>query len=248
MWKPKIIGAGFIFALAFSLCAEAKLCKWVDDNGDIHYGDVIPSEYATQDTDQANKSEVRGKCNEKMIRTKEEEAANIAAKKETEEKKRRANALRNTYSSEKEIDMALERNSALINARIESYNIQLKSPQSTLDDLKKEFENRRKEGRKIPQSLYDDISLTEARVTRLQLERAKSEEELKSMKARYEDDKIVYRKIILLNPVKDSADSAENCVCPYPDSDETSDYSDDASDYPRHRAASKRARRSRVHY
>src|SRR3989338_2364654 len=212
MCKPNIICAGFIFALAFSLSAEATLCKWVDAHGDIHYGDIIPPEYASKNMDQANKTEAGGQCNEKtgseMIRAKEEEAEkNIATKKEMEEKKRRVNALRNTYSNEKEIDLALERNLALINARIESYNIQLKSSQKTLDDLKKEADNRSKEGRKIPQSLYDDISLIEARITRLHSERAKSEDELKSMKARFEDDKILYRKIIVLNPEKNAEDN-----------------------------------------
>lgn len=208
MCKSKIIGAGFILALAFSLSAEAKLYKWVDDKGDTHYGDVIPPEYASKD--------------------KEEEAAkNIANKKEIEEKDRRVNALLNTYSSEKEIDLALERNLVLINARVESNNILLKSSQNTLDDLKKEVDNRSKEGRKIPQSLYDDISLTEAKVTRLQLERTKCEEELKSVKARFESDKILYRKIIAMNPVK----YVDNLDDPYPD-----------SDYPEYRTTGKRSK------
>lgn len=243
MCKHGIISAGLIFALAFSLSAEAKLCKWVDEYGVIHYVDVIPPEYASKNTDQANKTEARDKCNDKMspevIRTKEEEAAkNIAAKKEMEEKKRRVNALRNTYSSEKEIDLALERNLALINARIAAYNVQLKSSQNTLDDLKKELNDRSKGGRKIPQSLYDDISLTEARVTRLQSERAKIEEELMSTKARFEDDKILYRKIIVLNPVNDAE---KNSAIPYPDSD-------DASDYPDYHTKSKRAKKARSRY
>jgi len=126
---------------------------------------------------------------------------------------------------------------ALINARIATYNVQLKSSQNTLDDLKKEVDDRSKGGRKIPQSLYDDISLTEARVTRLQSERAKSEEELMAMKARFEDDKILYRKIIVLNP----ADAEKNSAFSYPDSD-------DASGYPGYRAESKRAKKARSRY
>lgn len=242
MCKPKIIGAGFIFALAFSLSAEAKLCKWVDGNGDVHYGDVVPPAYASKDTGQTGKAEARGGCNEmspNMAGATEDEAAKkIAAKKEMEEKKRRANALRNSYSSEKEIDLALERNSALINARIEAYNVQLKSAQDTLDDLKKYVDNRSKEGKAIPQSAYEDISETEARVSRLQSERAKSEEELKAMKARFEEDKILYRKIIVLNPVNDAEKNIETS---YPDNE-------DGGYYPEYRARSKRAKKSRTQY
>jgi Domain of unknown function (DUF4124) len=243
MCKPKIIGAGFIFALALSLSAEAKLCKWVDGNGDIHYGDVLPPAYASKDTSQAGKAEGSGGCNETMSpntvgATEDEAAKKIAAKKEMEEKKRRANALRNSYSSEKEIDLALERNSALINARIEAYNVQLKSAQDTLDDLKKYVDNRSKEGKAIPQSAYEDISETEARVSRLQSERAKSEEELKAMKARFEEDKILYRKIIVLTPVNDAE---ENIETSYP-------VSEDAGYYPEYRPKSKRAKKSRTQY
>src|SRR5512146_3294896 len=232
MCKPKIIGAGFIFALAFSLSAEARLCKWVDGNGEVHYGDSVPPVYASKDPRQAGKTEARDDCNETLSpnATEDEAAKKIAAKKEMEEKKRRANALRNSYSSEKEIDLALERNSALINARIETYNVQLKSAQDTLDDLKKYVANRSKEGKAIPQSAYEDISETEARVARLQAERAKSEEELKAMKARFEEDKILYRKIIVLNPVNDAEKNIETS---YPDSE-------DAGYYPEYRAKGKR--------
>lgn len=242
----KILCTGSILMLAFNLSAEAKLYKWVDDKGDLHYGDVVPPEYASKDKIQVqdNKAGAKDKSIEIMspetTRTKEEEAAkNIADKKALEEKERRVNALRNTYSNEKEIDLALERNLVLINARIESNNIQLKSPQSTLDDLKKEVDDRRKAGRNIPQSLYDDISLTEAKITRLQLERTKNEESLKSVKARFEDDKIIYRKIIVLNPVN----NAENIDDSYTDSE-------DASDYPEYSTARKRAKKakSRVRY
>jgi hypothetical protein len=37
--------------MAFSLSAEAKLYKWVDDKGVTHYGEVIPPEYANKEKD-----------------------------------------------------------------------------------------------------------------------------------------------------------------------------------------------------
>ena len=226
----KFIGAGFIFALVFSLGAEAKLCKWVDDKGDTHYGDVIPSQYALQNANQSGKAEARDDCSARASpdgsNAKDDEAAKkIAAKKELEEKKRRANTLRNTYSSEKEIDLALERNSALVNARIDAQTIQLKSAQDALGELKTYVDSRSREGKAIQPSVYDDISQAEARVSRLTLERAKSEEELKLMKARFEEDKLLYRKVSVLPPSND-AETKLNVSCPCPVRGEAEAYPD----------------------
>ena len=238
----KLVGAGFIFALVFSLGAQAKLCKWVDDKGDTHYGDVIPSEYAPQNVDQFGKAAVRDDCIARMSpdgsnAKGDEEAKKIAAKKELEEKKRRANALRNTYSSEKEIDLALERNSALVNARIDAQTVQLKSAQDALGDLNKYVDSRSRDGKAIQPSVYDDISQAEARVSRLQLERAKSEEELKSMRARFEEDKMLYRKISLLPPLNE-AETKLNVSCPCP-------VRGDAEAYPDYPGKSRRAKKAK---
>ena len=238
----KLVGAGFIFALVFSLGAEAKLCKWVDDKGDTHYGDVIPSQFASKNADQSGKAEVRDDCSARMSpdgsNAKDDEAAKkIAAKKELEEKKRRANALRNTYSSEKEIDLALERNSALVNARIDAQTLQLKSAQDALVELKRYVDSRSREGKAIQPSDYDDISQAEARVSRLQLERAKSEEELKLMKARFEEDKMLYRKVSMLPPSND-AETKLGVSCPCP-------VRGDAGAYPDYPSKSRRAKKAK---
>ena len=129
-------------------------------------------------------------------------------------------------------------NSALISARFEAYNVQLKSAQDTLDDLKKYVDGRKREGKAIPQSAYDDMAETEARVARLQSERAKVEEELQAMKARCEEDKMLYRKISVMPPANEAQPEIDTS---YPDASESGDY----------RACctkSKRARKSRSRY
>jgi len=237
-----IVAAGFIGMLVFSFGAEAKLYKWVDNDGSTHYGEVIPPEYATNNKASANTSGARDKrieiVNSEMMRAKEEDSAKkAAAMKEMEEKKRRDLALLNTYSSEKEIDEALERSLALINARIESNNILLKSSQDKLGELKKEFDSRSREGKKIPQSLYDDISLTEANITKHKLERTKSEEVLVSTKARYENDKVLYRRIVV---VKSPNIPENNDASEYAGSNDSAYYPDSSNTYKHTKRAKKR--------
>jgi hypothetical protein len=180
--------------------AEAKLFKWVDDNGVTHYGEVIPPEYANKDKDTLNKTGMIDKRPEKVdpaaIRAKEEADQKMSAEKQAAiEQKRRDNTLLNTYSNEKEIDLALDRSLLLINARIDSNKMLLSSSQSSLDDLKKESELRSKGGKKVPVSLTNDIAKTEAKVAKYTAELSKSEDELNVVKTRFEHEKELYRKL-----------------------------------------------------
>ena len=109
------------------------------------------------------------------------------------EQQRRDSALLNTYSNENEIDLALDRSLVLVTARIDSYKTLLKSSQGTLDDLKKEAENRTNTNKKIPPSLSNDITQTEARVLKYSTELGKSEEELIAVKTRFENEKLLYQ-------------------------------------------------------
>src|SRR5574340_1823053 len=113
MTKFKLFVA-LIAGLAFSLPVAAKMYKWVDDKGVTHYGETIPPEYAHKDRSELDKS---GRVIEKKeVLTPEERRANeeAEAKKRADEeaaleRKRRDKALVNTYSSEKEIDLARNR-------------------------------------------------------------------------------------------------------------------------------------------
>jgi Domain of unknown function (DUF4124) len=207
MFKAKLIGLGCIISLVFSIQAEAKLYKWVDDNGTTHYGEVIPPEYANKERDSLKKSGLIEKRPEKVdpeaVRAKEDaEAQRKIDAKATLEQQRRDSMLLNTYSNENEIDQARERSLVLINARIESNKMLLQSSQSTLEEHKKEFDSRTKTGKKIPKSLTDDIAQSETRVLKFQTELGKSEEELTAVRARFENEKAMYRKLKGIAPKK----------------------------------------------
>ena len=200
MINTKILSAGFIVLAAISISAEAKLYKWVDDKGTTHYGEVIPPEYANKERDSLKKSGLIEKRPEKA------DTVSIQAKQDAEakqkidnqaamEQKRRDNALLNTYSNENEIDMARERSLVLIKARIDSNQMLQKSSQTALVDLQKEADTRTKQGKKTPQSLLNDIADREARVEKYNIEIRKNEEELNSVKSRFDNEKELYRKL-----------------------------------------------------
>ena len=221
MRNSRIVGAGLMFALVFSLNAQARLCKWVGPDGTVRYGE-ISSANAGGRAAQADKTGVDENCsdaaNPDMALAKKQEEA-----KKEQEKKRRANTLRNTYSNEKEIDLAFERNSALVSARFNANDIQLKSARDTLAELNQYVDDRKRQGKAIPQSAYDDIAAMEERVARLASERARADEELKALKARCEEDKILYRKISVMPVVPDNKPVVDHS---YPYNNNADEYSD----------------------
>ena len=202
MTKSKLVAA-FIVGIAFSLPVAAKMYKWVDDNGTTHYGETIPPEYASKDRSQLDKGRVTKKVE---ILTPEERRTEEAAKKEVDakkradeglilEQKRRDKALVNTYSNEKEIDLARSRNLQQVDARINSIGSQLKMANDNLLALQKEADVLVKAGKKVQPSLQEDIQETQARISKLQQDLDKSNAEKAAMDARYDADKARYKEL-----------------------------------------------------
>ena len=65
-----------------------KLYRWVDKNGQVHYGDSVPAEYAEQDRDVLNRQGVAVGREEGTI-TPEEAAAKAAEEKAARDEQKR---------------------------------------------------------------------------------------------------------------------------------------------------------------
>jgi chromosome segregation ATPase len=189
-----LVGAVALCA-AISMNAEAKLFKWVDKNGQTHYGEVIPPEYADRDTKQLDNGRIKDRSetfdNDKINSTKKE----TPEEKEAKESRRRDEALLNSFTTEKEIDLSRDRSLLQIEARINSYTTLIKSAKITVDELHQESDNRTSKGWKIPQSLTDDIAAAEERVAKLQRDLENSQKESESVKARYAGEKQRFREL-----------------------------------------------------
>lgn len=195
MIDSKLLMSAAALCAVVSLNAEAKLYKWVDNNGTTHYGETIPPEYADRDTKQIEKGRVKDRQDGFDTKLKDASKTDPAIEKVAREAKRRDDALLNTYSNEKEIDLARDRNLLQVEARINSYITMLKSAQTTLDDLHRESDALTKQGRKIPPELIGDIAEAEALVAKRQKELDTNRKEMEAVKARYETDKLRYREL-----------------------------------------------------
>jgi chromosome segregation ATPase len=196
MIKSKLLVTSAALCAAFSMNAEAKLYKWVDESGTTHYGETIPPEYANKETMKLDKGRLEKR--EDKLRDEQKKAVELdpVAEKARIEAKRHDDALVNTYSNEKEIDLARDRNLLQVEARINSNTTLLKSAQTTLDELNKERDAIAKQPqRKIPPSLTEDIAAAEERVAKLKKDLETSQKEMDTVKARYESDKQRYREL-----------------------------------------------------
>lgn len=200
MFKAKWLGISLVLCCAFCASAEAKLYKWVDDNGTTHYGETIPPEYANKDaTKLSDKGRVE-KHIEKLTPEEQrardaEEAKKNSAKQAAIEAKRRDSALLNTFSNENEIDLSRDRSLQQVEARINSIHTMLKSAQASLVEHQKEQDGLVKQGKKIPKSLLEDVAESEAHLAKLNKDLAQNEQELANVKARFEADKLRYREL-----------------------------------------------------
>ncbi|HEY6094258.1 MAG TPA: DUF4124 domain-containing protein [Gallionellaceae bacterium] len=197
MVKQGMMGAALLGALVLAPAVEAKLFKWVDKEGVTHYGETIPPEYADRESQTLSSKGQLKQRSEKIDPAEQRSKQEAEEKKKAEqaalaEQKRRDSALLNTYSNEKEIDLARDRSMQLLDARVNSFSTMLKSAQETVDANQKEMKAATQGGKKAPQSLVDDLANSEARLERLKKDLAQSQQEVANAKARFDADKARY--------------------------------------------------------
>ena len=175
-----------------------KIYKWVDSNGETHYGHTIPPEYADRDRSEMDKTgRVIKRTN---ILNAEERAANRVAevqRLEEADKERdrtlRDKSLLNTYSNIKEIDLARARNLQQVDARAAVAYKQLGNANDAYDVLKNRADNFVKSGKPIPAYLREDLNDAQINAENMTKEYAKLNAEKNALEQRYDDDKARYK-------------------------------------------------------
>lgn len=180
-----------VLTFAFSTAAEAKLYKWVDDQGVTHYGEVIPPEY-TGDKTQLDAQGREIKPEQKKAVAKPVVQGPTPAELE---QKRRDKALLGSFSNVHEIDLARDRNLQQVDLRTKSIKLRMQSAKEDMAGYQKEQESIVKAGKPADKNLQQQINQTAGRITRLQDQLNKSEAEANEIRARYDADKKRYREL-----------------------------------------------------
>ena len=181
---------------AASLCllvngvALAGLNKWVDENGQVHYGDRVPAKYLNQQREQLNEQGIvverhkAAKSQDELDKEKAEQARKAEEEKQRLIAKRKADlrdrVLLDTFTTEADLVHAREARVEAVDTQILLTETIIKDQEKKLENLKQRIANIEKSGRIVPENLPKELdSVSRQLETHYQFVEAKNEEKQK---------------------------------------------------------------------
>jgi len=159
--------SGLLGSLLFASNAHA-LKKWVDENGQVHYGDRVPAKYLSKEHSTLNDQGITVRTS-KTLKT--EEQLNLEeqqrALKAEEDKKRlieqRKKALRDrvlldTFTTEKDLSLARDARIEAVDSQISLAETLIKNDERKLEDVKKRINDIESSGRIAPENLHKEVT------------------------------------------------------------------------------------------
>lgn len=139
------------------------LNKWVDDKGQVHYGDQVPEEYLNKEREVLNQQGVvvkNLKSQEQLDKEKQEKAAVDSAKnaKLIESKKQtlRDRVLLDTFTTERDIQIARNDRVSAVDSQIQLAESNIKDGERKMKELNERITAIEKSGRQVPENVYKE--------------------------------------------------------------------------------------------
>jgi len=178
---------------------QARLYRWVDNDGVVHYGDRVPPEYADHDRDLLNSQGVRVGAEEGLLTAEERAERNrLAAIAEAEQQARVENARRDqvlldTYLSVDEIESLRDRRLELLEAQIKVTEHYLGNLRKRLERLQREASDYRPysdnpDAPEVPEALGLELSRTIASISLYEQTLARSRAEQNQLAEAFASD------------------------------------------------------------
>lgn len=156
-----------IVLLAVTPVANAALHKWVDEKGQVHYGDQIPPQYIDQKRSVLNEQGVvvervekaktseqyEKEAEEKRIKAEQERARMIELKKSA----LRDRVLMDTFTTERDLILARDARVEAVDSQIQLTEAFIKENSRKQEELKKRIEGLEKSGRVVPENLHKEM-------------------------------------------------------------------------------------------
>ncbi|MFA7241487.1 MAG: DUF4124 domain-containing protein [Sulfuricellaceae bacterium] len=190
-----------LLALAALQVGAGTIKKWVDERGVTHYGDSVPPEYVKQGSTEFNSMGTVVKKTERAITAEERKAQEEArlnqeaAKQKEMEQQRRDKALLNTYTSEKEIDLARDRNLQQAEVQSKSAELRIKQVEERLAKYRNQAAAATKAGKPLPADLKQDIANAENEIRHQKGAIQQKKKDIETVRAKFEADKVRYREL-----------------------------------------------------
>jgi hypothetical protein len=194
--RKQILTTALLFLIPLAVNADdQRVFRWIDAEGQVHYGDSIPPEYAEFPKDILNDHGVivdslEGKKTEEQLQQERKENEQRVAQ---ELQKRADQALLATYLTVEEILMHRDRRVELFQAQSRVTELYLSNLARRLDMLREEAANHKPysedpDAPMIPQKLADQLKQTKETIDRHQRNLKKFQSDEQQIIARFAGD------------------------------------------------------------
>ena len=173
---------------------EAAMYKWVDEKGVTHYTDTMPPDAVNKANTQLSPQGIAIKKTDPAITPEQRKAREAEAErqrelaKQQEETARRDRALLDSYTTDSDIDLAKSRSLRTVEMALQSaqaYSVQLTKRKTELAASKAALG-----GKPVPANLERELASTDAELARQADFIARKQQELVTIAARYDADKV----------------------------------------------------------
>ena len=199
-----------LFALQAGAAAPQtgkKLYRWVDKNGQVHYGDSVPAEYADQDRDVLNRQGVSVGREEGIITAEEAKAKAAEEKAARDEQKRkvRDRVLLQTYQSVQEIEVLRDNRLELVDSQLTIQEQSLANLRAQRAQIQKQAArfapiNQDAKAAPLPQDLSLDLARSANDIATQEKNLQKRRDERESIRMTFEADIKRYQELRAVVP------------------------------------------------
>lgn len=150
-----------ILTCAFSV--QAKMYKWVDEDGQVHFGDKIPTKYLVKEHDELNELGVKTRHRE-AAKTPEQKAEERRLEREQKKielaekkKKQRDRVLLDTYTTERDLVVARDSRLDAVNSQINLAESIISDSNNKIESMEQQVAEIKASNREVPVDLYKRI-------------------------------------------------------------------------------------------
>ena len=143
--------------------AQAKMYKWVDDEGNMHFGDRIPPKYQVKKHEELNERgmTMRHKAAAKTAEQKEEEKRLEKEQKHAEhlakEKRKRDRVLLDTYTTERDLIVARDSRLEAVDSQIQLAESIIKDSNAKIESMETQVAQIKASNRDVPPGMFQRI-------------------------------------------------------------------------------------------
>jgi hypothetical protein len=178
-----------------------RIYKWVDENGEIQYGDRVPPQYATRERSVINDQGRTVKVYD-AAKTPEEKAEAQALMQQRAEEKKLAeqqavhdHSLLSTYSSEEDMLLARDSKVASVETLIQLTNSRLDSMQKRLNELTNDAAEFERSGKKLPEGLVNQMKNIKEQIRQNEAFVKNKQNEKEQIARKFDEDIKRYREL-----------------------------------------------------